>query len=143
MGLPVACVDRTEAHAGDTVSALNGHAVGGEGPFVGERAALTQVHGVPFGVGVGVADARFPPQGVVGVRKSLDVGRALLIDPGGEVALGLVDLAGPGRAVVHVHGYRYILAVLLHAGQVPDLLQAGVPGLVSSTRSWPLRMKKF
>ena len=57
------------------------------------------------------------------------MGGFLLVDPGGEVALGLIDFAGPGGTVIHVHGHGDVLAVLLHVGQVPDLLQAGIPGL--------------
>ena len=38
--------------------------------------ALPQVHGVVFGVRVGVADALVAPQGVVGVHQRLDVGGA-------------------------------------------------------------------
>ena len=65
----------------------------------------------------------------MGVHQRLDMGGALLVDPGGEEALGLIDLAGPGGPVVHVHADLHVVAVLLHAGQLPDLLQAGVPGL--------------
>ena len=53
----------------------------------------------------------------------------LLVDPRGEVSLGLVDLAGPGRTVVHVHGDLHVVAVLLGGRQVADLVQAGLPGL--------------
>ena len=65
----------------------------------------------------------------MGVHQGLDVGGVFLVDPGGEVALGLVHLAGPGGPVIHIHGHLYVVAVLLHAGQVADLLEAGVPGL--------------
>ena len=87
------------------------------------------MHGVILGVGVGVADARLAPEGLVGVGQSLHVSGALLVDPGGEVALGLVDLAGPGGPVIHVHTDLYIILILLDGGQSLDLLQAGIPGL--------------
>ena len=128
-GVGLALRAGAEAHAGDAVAALDGHAVGGEGPLVRQGAAPAQVHGVPLGVGVLVTDALLAPQAVVGVDEGLDVGGGLLVDPGGEEALGLIDLAGPGGPVVHVHGDLHVVAVLLHAGQLPDLLQAGVPGL--------------
>ena len=65
----------------------------------------------------------------MGVDESLDVSGALLVDPGGEEALGLIDGAGPGGTVVHVHADLHIVLVLLDGGQVLDLLQAGIPGL--------------
>ena len=55
----------------------------------------------------------------------------LLVDPSGEVALSLVDLAGPGGTIVHVHGNDDVVTVLLDVGQITDLLQAGIPGLTS------------
>lgn len=58
--------------------------VGGEGPLVGEGAAVPQVHGVPLGLGVGVADALVAPEGVVGVHQGLDVGGVLLVDQVGK-----------------------------------------------------------
>ena len=57
------------------------------------------------------------------------MGGALLVDPGGEEALGFVDLAGPGGPVIHVHTDLYIILILLDGGQSLDLLQAGIPGL--------------
>ena len=74
-------------------------------------------------------DALGAPQRVVRVHHGLHVRGVLLVYPGREVALGLIDLAGPGRAVVHVHADLHVVAVLLHVRQVPDLLQAAVPGL--------------
>ena len=117
-----------ETHAGDAVPALDGYAVGGEGPLV-DKGTLPQVHGVAFGIGVGVADALLAPQGLVGVGQSLDMGGAFLVDPGGEEALRFVDLAGPGGPVVHIHADFHIVLVLLDGGQGLDLLEAGVPGL--------------
>ena len=87
------------------------------------------MHGVVLGVGVSVADARLTPEGLVGVGQSLHVSGALLVDPGGEEALGFVDLAGPGGPVIHVHTDLYIILILLDGGQSLDLLQAGIPGL--------------
>ena len=69
------------------------------------------------------------PQSVVSVHDRLHVSRVLLVDPGREVALGLIHLAGPRRTVVHVHAHLHVVAVLLHVREVPDLLKAGVPGL--------------
>ena len=63
------------------------------------------------------------------VDEGLDVGCALLVDPRGEVGLGLVDLAGPAGTVVHVHGDLHVVAVLLDGGEVADLLEAGLVGL--------------
>mgnify|MGYP000122907361 CR=1 FL=1 len=128
-GVSLALGAGAEAHAGDAVAALDGHAVGGEGPLVGEGTALPQVHGVPLLVRVGMADTLVTPQGMVGVHQRLDMGGALLVDPGGEEALRLIDLAGPGGPVIHVHADLHIVSVLLDGGQLPDLLQAGVPGL--------------
>ena len=51
-----------EAHAGDAVAALDGHAVGGEGPLVGQGTAPAGGHGLLVS-----ADALGAPQGVVGV----------------------------------------------------------------------------
>ena len=65
----------------------------------------------------------------MGVDQCLDVRRALLVDPRGEVCLGLVDLAGPAGTVVHVHGDLHVVAVLLDGGEVADLLEAGLVGL--------------
>ena len=114
-----------EADAGDAVAALDGHAVGGEGPLVGQGTALA--------LGAWPSrrrtDALVAPQGVVRVHQSLHVGRGLLVDPGGEEALGLVDVAGPGGTVIHVHGDLHVLGVLLAGGQILDLLQAGLVGL--------------
>lgn len=87
------------------------------------------MHGVPGGVGIAVAQALRAEQGVVGVHQGLDVGGALLVDPGGEIGLGLIDGARPGGPVVHIHGHLHIVAVLLHGRQIPDLLEAGIPGL--------------
>ena len=42
----------------------------------------------------------------------------LLVDPRGEVSLGLVDLAGPGRTVVHVHGDFTSSPYFLAAGRL-------------------------
>ena len=113
-----------EAHAGDAVAALNGHAVGGEGPLVGEGTALALGGGQ-----LGGHQALVAPQAVVGVHQRLNVGSGLLIDPGGEEALGLVDVARPCRTVIHVHGHLHVLGVLLAGGQILDLLQAGLVGL--------------
>ncbi len=57
------------------------------------------------------------------------MGRAGLVDPGGEEALRLIDGSRPGGTVVHVHGDLHVVPVFLHAGQLADFLQAGVPGL--------------
>ena len=65
----------------------------------------------------------------MGVGQSLHVSGALLVDPGGEEALGFVDLAGPGGPVIHVHTDLYIILILLDGGQSLDLLQAGIPSL--------------
>ena len=65
----------------------------------------------------------------MGISQRLHVSGALLVDPGGEEALGLVDLAGPGGPVIHVHTDLYIILILLDGGQSLDLLQAGIPGL--------------
>ena len=65
----------------------------------------------------------------MGVSQRLHVSGALLVDPGGEEALGLVDLAGPGGAVIHIHADLYIILILLDGGQSLNLLQAGIPGL--------------
>ena len=63
-----------EAHTGDAIPPLDGDAVGGEGPLVGEGAARPQVHGVPLGIGVGVAHALRPEEVVVGLHQGLDLG---------------------------------------------------------------------
>ena len=76
------------------------------------------MHGVILGVGVSVADARLAPEGLVGVGQSLHVSGALLVDPGGEEALGLVDVAGPGGTVIHIHGHLHVLGVLFAGGAV-------------------------
>ena len=113
-----------EAHAGDAVATLDGDAVGGESPLVDEG-TVALVHGR------GSADALVAVERLVGVHQRLDVGGGFLVDPGGEEALGLIDLASPGGTVVHVHADLHVVAVLLHGGQVADLLEAGVPGLAS------------
>ena len=66
---------------------------------------------------------------MVGVDKGLHMGRGLLVDPGGEEALGLIHMAGPCGTVIHVHGDLHILGILLAGGQILDLLQAGLIGL--------------
>ena len=66
---------------------------------------------------------------MVRVDERLNVGRGLLVDPGGEEGLGLIDVAGPGRTVIHIHGHLDVLGVLLAGGQILDLLQAGLVGL--------------
>ncbi|MPM23445.1 hypothetical protein SDC9_69918 [bioreactor metagenome] len=108
-----------EADAGDAVAALNGDAVGRERPFVDER-AMAQVHGVRM------PDALFAVERFMRVRNGLHVGGGFLVDPGGEVALGLVDETRPCGTVVHVHAH--LCAVLLAGGEVLDLLEAGLPG---------------
>ena len=55
------------------VPALDGHAVGGERPLVRQGPPLPEMHGVLLGVGVGVADAHIPPEGLVGVNQRLDM----------------------------------------------------------------------
>ena len=65
----------------------------------------------------------------MGLRQGLDVGRVFLVDPGGEEGLSLVDVAGPGGPVVHIHGDLHVLGILLHGGQLLDLLQAALVGL--------------
>ena len=69
---------------------------------------------------------------LVGVGHCLNVGCGLLVYPGGEVAFRLVYKACPGWAVIHVHGYLYVLCVLLAGGQVADFFEAGIPGLTGS-----------
>ena len=113
-----------EAHAGDAVAALDGDTVGGEGPLVREGTALPLFPGLLVH-----PEALVAPEAVVGVHQGLDVGGGLLVDPGGEEGLGLVDVAGPGWPVIHVHGDLHVLGVLLHGGQVLDLLQAALVGL--------------
>ena len=110
-----------EAHAGDAVAALDGHAVGGEGPLIRQGTASAGGHGLLVG-----ADALRAPQGVVGIDQGLHMGRGLLVDPGGEEALGFVHMAGPGGTVIHIHRHLHVLGVLLAGGQVLDLLQAGL-----------------
>ena len=65
------------------------------------------------------------------ICKSLDVRCILLVDPCGEEALGLVDLACPCRSVVPVHADLDVLAVLLHCRKILDLLETGLIGLAS------------
>ena len=65
----------------------------------------------------------------MGVHQGLDVRSGLLVDPGGEEALGLVHMAGPCGTVIHIHGNLHVLGILLAGGQVLDLLQAGLIGL--------------
>ena len=114
---------RAKADAGDAIAALDGNAVRGEGPLVAQRTTGALVH-----AGL-AADALVTEHGLVGVDEGLNVRSGLLVDPRGEVSLGLVDLAGPGRTVVHVHGDLHVVAVLLGGRQVADLVQAGLPGL--------------
>ena len=52
--------------------ALDGNAVGGEGPLVGQG-TLPQAHGVQLGIGVLVADAPVAPQGMMGVNEGEDL----------------------------------------------------------------------
>ena len=113
-----------EADARDAVAALDGNAVGGEGPLVGQRAAFALFSGSLVSPQSGVA-----PQRVVRVDQCLDVRSGSLVDPGREEALGLVDVAGPRGTVIHVHGDLDVLGVLLAGGQILDLLQAGLIGL--------------
>ena len=65
-----------EADARDAVTALDGNAVGGEGPLVGQGTAPAGGHGLLVS-----ADALGTPQGVVGVDQGLDVGSGLLVIP--------------------------------------------------------------
>ena len=81
-----------EANAGDAVAALDGNAVGGEGPLVGQRTALALGLGSLVGPQTVLA-----PQGMVRVDQSLDVRRRGLVDPGREEALGLIDVTRPSR----------------------------------------------
>ena len=116
-----------EANAGDAVAALDSNTVGGEGPLVGQGTALTlSLSDLGVGAGTGVAE-----QCQMCILQSLDVCGLLLVDPSGEVALGLVDFASPGGTIVHVHGNDNVVTVLLDVGQITDLLQAGIPGLAS------------
>ena len=109
-----------EAHARDAVAALDGHAVGGERPFVDQRAAAL-VHRRGMALPLAAVER------AVRLGHGLHVRRALLVDPGGEVALRLVHKARPGGAVVAVHGD--LGAVLFARGQRLDLLQARIPRL--------------
>ena len=65
----------SEAHAGDSVSALDRNAVGGKGPLVDERAVSFIRRG-----GGGLAPVTV--EGSVRIRESLDMGRVLFVESG-------------------------------------------------------------
>ena len=113
-----------EAYAGDAVATLDGNTVGGEGPLVGQRTAFTLCS-----CSLIDPQALSAPQTVVSIDQSLNVSSVLLVDPSGEEALGLVNMAVPCGTVVHVHGNLHIVSILLASGQILDLLQAGLVGL--------------
>ena len=50
-----------------------------------------------------------------------------LIDPGGEIALRLIDEPRPGGTVIQIHRNLDVVAVLFAGGQIADLLQTGIP----------------
>ncbi len=99
---------RAKAHAGDAIAALDGDAVRGEGSLVAQRTTGALVH-----AGL-AADALVTEHGLVGVDEGLDVRSGLLVDPRGEVSLGLVDLAGQdGRSYMYMETFTsspYFLA---------------------------------
>ena len=113
-----------KADARDAVAALDGNAVRGERPLVGQRTALALCAGGLVG-----PEALVAPQSVVRVDKGLHMGGGFLVDPRREEALGLIDVAGPCGTVVHIHRNLDVLGILLAGGQVLDLLQAGLVGL--------------
>ena len=63
------------------------------------------------------------------VDESLHVRSGFLVDPGGEEALGLINVTGPCRTVVHVHGDLDVVGVLFAGGEILNFLQAGLVGL--------------
>ena len=113
-----------EANTGDTITTLNGHAVGGEGPLIGEGTTLALLSSQLRG-----HQTLRAPQTVVSINESLHVGSGLLVDPSGEEALRLVHMTGPCGTIIHVHGHLHVLGVLLAGGQILDLLEAGLIGL--------------
>ena len=120
-GVSLALGAGAEAHAGDAVAALDGYAVGGEGPLVGEGAAVPQVHGVPLGLGVGVADALVAPEGVVGVHQGLDVGGINLFAPGKNPKGNMLFLT-------------FLVNVLMMVYKNQDLLRASIMSAGNSHR---------
>ena len=82
---------RTETNAGDTITTLDGNAVGREGPLVGQRTAFA----LGLGFSVRRAETLGAVHGVVRIDQTLNVSSVGLVDPGREEALGLVDFAGP------------------------------------------------
>ena len=111
-----------KSDARNTVSALDGNAVRGECPFVGQRTVAQFLLAVR-------AHSLVAVQCLVRVDQALDMCSALLIDPCREVCLCLVDFTGPRRTVIHIHGNLYVIAILSDGRKILDLLQAAVPGL--------------
>ena len=114
-----------KADAGDAVAALDGNAVRGEGPLVGEGPAFTGRSGLR----VGGARRLSPHSAWCASTRACTCGAVSFVDPGREEALSLIDVAVPGGTVVHVHGNLDVLRVLLAGGEVFDFLQAGLVGL--------------
>ena len=66
------------------------------------------------------------------IDKSLDVWCGLFVDPRWEVGLSLIDLAGPRRTVIHIHGDLDVVAILLNGRKILNLLEAALVGLTGS-----------
>ena len=66
------------------------------------------------------------------INKSLNVWCGLFVDPRWEVCLSLIDLAGPGRTIIHIHGDLDVVAILLNGRKLFNLLEAALVGLTGS-----------
>ena len=105
-----------EADTGNAVSSHNGHAVGGEGPFVRQWTGLTHSQGL------GSADSFVPIKTGVSVLQSLSHLMILRNGPCGEIALDLIDTSRIGGAVIIVHGHLHVVPILFHAGKSANLI---------------------
>ena len=79
---------RAKAYARNTVTALDSNTVGGEGPLIDQRTVTKLFGGVR-------SHTMIAKQSYMRVVQSLYVSCVLFVDPGREVALGLINFAGP------------------------------------------------
>ena len=113
----------SESDTWNSVSSHDRYTVGGEGPFVNQRAGLSHLKRL------GSADTVVAVEILVGSFQGLGYLVILWDRPGREVALDLIYTSCVGRTIIVVHRYRHIIAVLLDTWQGADLVKAALPGL--------------
>ena len=116
----------SKANTRNAITTLDGNAVCGERPLVAQRTTGAGCHGLL------ATNALIAKECLVSINKSLNVWCGLFVNPCWEVCLSLIDLAGPGRTVIHIHGDLDVVAILLNGRKILNLLEAALVGLTGS-----------